>query len=188
METPPAQITELKEELVAAREQAHRLVASVGPEQWNRRPQEGRWSIAECLIHLNLTSRAYLPLIHGALDEARRQEILGNGPYRRDVLGWLLARGLEPPYRFRSRTAARFVPAAVDAAGPVMEEFDRLQGGLLESLDAAAGVQLDRVRIISPFSTSLKYNLYSTFRILSAHQRRHLWQAAEVKRVLGNRQ
>ena len=32
----------------------------------------------------------------------------------------------------------------------------------------------------SPFNSKLHYNLYSAFRIITAHQRRHLWQAQNV--------
>ena len=34
--------------------------------------------------------------------------------------------------------------------------------------------------VISPFDKRVKYNMYSAFRILIAHERRHLWQAEQA--------
>jgi hypothetical protein len=34
--------------------------------------------------------------------------------------------------------------------------------------------------MISPFDSRVRYNLFSAFRIIAAHQRRHLWQAEQA--------
>jgi hypothetical protein len=86
----------------------------------------------------------------------------------------------EPPVRVRMKTPAPFVPPRVDPIPDVLERFDYLQGELLQRLDRGNGLALDRQKVTSPFNVRVKYNLYSTFRIITAHQRRHLWQAERV--------
>ncbi len=65
--------------------------------------------------------------------------------------------------------------------GETLERFDYLQQELQVRIDRSAGLALDRLRLVSPFDARVKYNLYATFCIIAAHQRRHLWQAEQVK-------
>lgn len=171
------QLVTILEELRAARARLHRLAAEVPAEQWARRTDPDRWSVAECVEHLNLTGRAYLPLLRGAVDRAR--EIGGPAPrrYRRDPVGWLLWKTMGPPVRFRVRTTAEFVPGAEPDREALIAEFDRLQEEQIRLTEAADGLPLHRVRVRSPFDPRVRYNAYSCFSILPAHQHRHLWQA-----------
>ena len=90
----------------------------------------------------------------------------------------------EPPYRIKMKTSAPFVPERVEPMADVLERFDYLQGELLVRLDRASGLALDKLRVVSPFNARVKYNLYSAFRLLPVHQRRHLWQAQQVRLAL----
>lgn len=135
----PPQLRALEDELAQAQARAHRLADRLPAEAWNRRPAPQRWSIGEQLIHLNLTSHAYLPLLQEALTKARESELAGNGPFRRGFVGWLLERLTEPPVRLRARTAALFVPEAVEPPTEVLAEFDRLQEALIAAVRHSAG-------------------------------------------------
>jgi len=74
------------------------------------------------------------------------------------------------------------VPRDLEPKASVLDAFDRLQGELIGCLGEASGLDLARLRIVSPFATRIKYNLYSCLRIIPAHQRLHLAQAEEVIR------
>jgi hypothetical protein len=141
-----------------------------------RRPHEHSWSAAECVHHLSITTRAFLPLIDEALavPDARRFDPAHR--YHRDVAGLMLAWWLEPPYRMRTKTPPAFEPS-ITLAEQVLGEFSRLQRELVLRVEACEGRDLERHRIVSPFSAHVRYNLYSTLTIVPAHQRRHLWQA-----------
>jgi hypothetical protein len=43
--------------------------------------------------------------------------------------------------------------------------------------ERASGLDLNRLRLASAFNPRLKYNLFSRFHVLAAHERRRLWQA-----------
>lgn len=170
------QLQAVEAELSEATARAHRLAGGLSPEDWSRRPAPERWSVGEQIVHLNLSSRAFLPGIHEAARNAREKGLLSDGPYRRDFLGWLLCKVVEPPVRMRVKTSASFEPAQLEPE-MVMAEFDRLQEEMIGAVRGVAGLALDRIDIVSPFDSRVRYNLYSCLRVIPAHQRRHLWLA-----------
>lgn len=174
------QLETLTSEFLAALDRLHLLAAKVPDADWTRRRDPQRWSVAECVAHLNLTSTAYLPLIRTALTEAKAVGGPAPARYRRDPTGWLLWVMMGPPVRVRTQTIAAFVPEAGQAPDRLVAEFERLQDAQVAALREASGLPLGRVRITSPFNARLTYNLYSCFSILARHQHRHLWQAARV--------
>jgi DinB superfamily len=179
-----AELDQIKQELLDARERARRLSEGLTETLWATAPGPSRWSIAECLIHLNTTSERFIPIIDDAIREGRELGVRATAPPRRDLMGWLLAKWLEPPYRMRTKTTAPFVPARIEAMADVLERFDYLQGELLVRMDRLQGLPLERLRVVSPFNARVKYNLYSAFCLLPVHQRRHLWQAEQVRNRL----
>ena len=177
------QLALLKQELLDARERTRRLVKGLGEEAWTRRPDPGTWSVGECITHLNITSERSIPLLDEAIRDGRARGLESSGPYRRGLIGWALLRFLEPPYKFKTRTASAFVPGQVEPMHEVLERFDYLQQELQVRVDRAAGLALDKLKVISPFDARVKYNVYAFFAIIAAHQRRHLWQAEQIPRM-----
>jgi hypothetical protein len=171
------QLAQLAAELRAVTDRARALAAGLDEEGFARRPAPERWSPAECLAHLNLTTRAFLPLIDEALARGRASDRRSGGRYRRDLVGWLLGRSLEPPARYRMPTTAPFVPSSVGSRDAVVGEFVVLQEELIRRVEAGSGQDLNRLRVASAFNPRFKYNLFSCFSVLAAHERRHLWQA-----------
>jgi len=180
------ELVQLKQELLDARERARKVAEGLKPDHWGMRPPAGGWSIAECLMHLNTTSERYIPIIDEATRALRSRGLNPSGALRRDLVGWLLCTMVEPPVRVRVKTPAAFVPPRVDPMPEVLERFDYLQGELLQRLDRGNGLALDRQKVTSPFNARVRYNLYSNFRIITAHQRRHLWQAERVRAALSH--
>jgi hypothetical protein len=63
------------------------------------------------------------------------------------------------------------------AAGDVLQSFLKSQNQLLEVVSAASGLALDRIKVALPVDSRVRYNVWSSFQVTDAHQRRHLWQA-----------
>jgi len=175
------ELVRLKQELLDARERARKVTEGLPGAAWGTQPPSGGWSIAECLMHLNITSERYVPLLDEALRSLRTRGLLADGTLHRDFVGYMLSRFLEPPVRLKSATAPPFRPGQIEALPEVLERFDYLQGELLVRLERGAGLALDRQRVVSPFNPRVRYNLYSAFCVITAHQRRHLWQAERVR-------
>lgn len=56
----------------------------------------------------------------------------------------------------------------------------RQQARVVDVLRAAEGLNLSERKIRSPFDSRVRYNVFSMFRILEMHERRHLWQAEQA--------
>lgn len=174
------QLGKLKRELTSISEQARELAAELSEAEFRAAPAARRWSVAECLDHLRITADAYLPTLREAIAEGRLRGITGDGPYRADLLGRLLVWLMEPPVFLRSRTPAGFVPRELPSRNEVLGAFLESQQELIGCVEDAAGLDLARLRVRSPFDSRFHYSLYSAFRLLGAHERRHLWQAKQA--------
>ncbi len=174
------QLEALAEEFLEALDRLHLLAERVAANRWAYRPDPRRWSVAECVAHLNLSSAAYLPLLERAVAESRALGGPAPRKHRHNPVGWLLWRSMGPPVRLRTRTTAAFVPVATGAVTELVGEFERLQEAQVALLRAANDLPLARVMVTSPFNARVRYNLYSCFAILARHQHRHLWQAEQV--------
>lgn len=174
------QLQDIEAEFLSAQDRLNALAQSVAAEHWRLRGDPARWSVGECVAHLNLTSRAYLPVLD---DAATRARALGGAPpgrYRRDFAGWALWRSLGPPARFRFKTPPSFVPEGTRDPRDLVAEFTELQTAQLGYLRASDGLPLASIKVASPFEARMHYNLFACFRIIPRHQHRHLWQAEQV--------
>lgn len=174
------QLQMIAREFEQAQQRLERLATRLPDELWPVRAHPERWSVSECIAHLNLTGSAFLPAVRNALREARSLDRPAPRRYRRDPLGWLLWRTMGPPVRLRVRTAAAFVPTDAATPAELRSAFDRLQAEQIECVREADGLPLQLVRIASPFEARVRYNLFAALTILPRHQHRHLWQAEQV--------
>jgi len=176
------QLAALVGQLEAVTARASELGATLDDTAFQARPPSAGWSAAECIAHLSLTTVALLPRLDAALATGR-PGYPDTRRYRRGVLGSLLAWSMEPPARLRFRTLPIFVPSGAGPKGAILSEFERLQGDLSDRIRSASGLDLNELRIGSPFNARLSYNVYAAFCILLAHERRHLWQADRAVRA-----
>ena len=181
---PIEQLTALVEQIQHTTRAAQELAIGRSDAHLNAGLEPNSWSVAECFDHLAQTTRAFLPAISDAV--ATAPNLTTNRQLRTGTLAWLFIRNLEPPYRLRYKVLAPLVPRQrnFDAAwGSFMES----QSELSETVRSAAGLAIDRVKIKSPVYARIHYNVYGAFRILAAHQCRHLWQIQQIFKALEGR-
>ena len=147
------------------------------------RLEPGSWSIAECLGHLTQTTLLFLPAISLAISQARK--LSRNRRLKTGILPGLLIRSLSPPYRIRFKVLPQLAPKNMDSQTAWIS-FVESQSQLLEILNSAAGLAIDKVTIKSPVYARITYNIYGAFRMLVAHQRRHIWQIEQILKTLNN--
>lgn len=183
------QLTRIIASFVDAQARLHRVATQLPEEKWAVRADSQRWSVAECVAHLNLTSRAYHDRLRAALAEARALGQPAPRKYQQDFAGWLLSLFTGPLFRLgrfrfgRMQTRAPFVPTGDLPRAATIAEFDRLQAEQISIVREADGLPIDRVKIVSPFEERMRYNAYSALVILPRHQHRHIDQAEQVWRV-----
>jgi len=176
------QLADLDRQFAGATDDVRARFGGIGRAELGRRADPHAWSIAECVAHLTLTTRAFLPLLDDAIASAPPRA--GRSPFRKSFLGGWLARGMEPPVRSRFKTPPRFVPVVEESDGDVLADFERSQDELRARVQASDERDISKARVTSAFNRRLTYNVYTAFLILAAHQRRHVWQAAQVLKRL----
>ena len=178
-------MSQLREELNETRRRAEQLVSGLSPEQLGLRLNPARWSIIECLAHLNMTAAIVQPKIAAAIEQGKQEKTSGNGPFSPGPLGRLLIWIAEPPPKFRMRAPKNIAPAVNHGdASQVLSDFMKFQDGW-ETLDRnAQGLDQRKLKIASPFRGLPRLRLAVPIPWMMAHQRRHLLQAEEVKRQI----
>lgn len=139
------------------------------------------WCVAECLDHLTQTTCAFLPSISQAIAEAPK--LKKNRYLRTGILSAVFIRILKPPYRMRLKVLPQLAPQKLNSE-KAWSAFVDSQSELLAALSSAAGLAIDEVRVKSPVYARVSYNLYGAFRMLAAHQNRHVWQIAQILKTL----
>ena len=142
------------------------------------------WCVAECLDHLTQTTRAFLPAISEAI--ARAPKLRANRPLRAGIFPRLFIWSLNPPYRIRFKVLPQLVPQSLSSE-EAWSRFVESQSELQATLDSATGLAIDKVTIKSPVYARINYNIYGVFRMLAAHQSRHIWQIAQILKGLDAR-
>jgi len=173
------ELSAIQQEFESALVRLHQLHARVPAEIWRRRPAPERWSPGECVAHLNLSSASMVPLVRAGIDEARRSGRPAPARYRRDVLGWLLWRGLGPARGFKTKAIPAWVPSGDRHPDELVAEFERWQTEQLACVRDADGLPIDAVKITSPVDARARYNVFAALSIMARHQHRHLWQAEQ---------
>jgi hypothetical protein len=163
-------------------EHARRLVEGLDDEAFRWRPEPRRWSMAECFEHMDVSLGLYLPAIDGAVERAKAQSWrCSPTPPRPGFLAKWFVGLLEPPPKRRFRAFGPFVPQQVRPLADALPRFLRSRDELLQRLRDAEGLDLQRAKLRSPAVPLLRFSLAETFAIVIAHDRRHLWQAQQVR-------
>jgi hypothetical protein len=182
--SPGIQLACLLQQVQSTTNYAKRLVSGRSEEELTTRARSNSWSAAECLEHLRLTTRAFLPPIAEII--ATTPRLIRNRALRCDMLAKVLIRSLEPPYRLRHKVLPHLAPQQNDfpsAWNALLES----QEGLVKIIRSGVGLAIDTVKIQSPVCSRMSYSVYGALGILLAHQRRHLWQVEQILRDLDHR-
>ncbi len=177
-------LQEIRTEIAAANAQAEKLCAGLSEAQLAWRPQPGKWSIAENLVHLNLTTQSYVPSIQRSLEEARQRGLKGSGSFELGIFGTMFVRYLEPPFRLKTKAPKMIRPLLQGPASDALPQFLRSQELLLRQFDEAEGIDLGKAVFVSPYASVLRMSIIAAFATAPAHQRRHLWSAGKIRQEM----
>lgn len=179
------QIEEFRSQFERLSVQADALVAPLTEGQFTWQPAPGAWSIAQCVEHLNVTARLYLPVLDKGIADAIRRGLYAEGPFSYNWIGRFVVRSMEPPARLKMKTPKSFLPPPSRARQEIMAAFRAYQVQFIDRLRQANGLDLSRARVHSPVSPWIRLPLGSGFALMAAHERRHLWQAERVTAAPG---
>ncbi len=167
-----------------ARRRAEVVVLGLTPEQFTAQPEAGKWSVAECILHLNVTASVMQSLMEDAIAHARRDKQVGTGPFRVGAKGRLLIWIAEPPPKFRIPAPPHLrPPARIDNPLKLLPDFLKAQDEWERLIRESASLDLSKIKVGKLFSP-FRARFAAALPWMMAHQRRHLLQAENVKRQI----
>ncbi len=165
---------------------AQSLAARLSHAQFNWRPEPGRWSVGQCLAHLNTVNGGDLAALRMSIEAGKERRQTGDGPFTYGFLSRKFVAVMEPPVTRKFKAPKYYEPVPESAPAETLAEYCRISGEIRKLMHASAGLDLARVKAVlaalpAPLRAILKMPLGARFELLAAHDRRHLWQADQVR-------
>ena len=179
--SPADVLTEL--EAIAA--DAAATFGRLDAQQLNWKPEASRWSVAQCLEHLLSANGQMADMADRALDGTRGRTVWQRVPVWPGLIGRMLVRTQSPDATRRFKAPGKAQPAASAIDAGIVGRFVDQQRALIAKLDAAAARDLAGVVMVSPFLGVVTYSVLDGWRLIVAHERRHVQQARRVMATPG---
>jgi len=145
----------------------------------NFKQNETSWSILECLEHLNLYGRFYLPEIKRRIGEGKGKS---EPVFKSGWLGNYFANSMLPKAKLnKMKTFRNMNPINSKLDKKVIEEFVNQQTELLQLLEDSRKISLNKTRTAISISKLIKLKLGDTFRFVIYHNQRHMVQAQRIQ-------
>ncbi|UYQ93048.1 DinB family protein [Chitinophaga horti] len=151
-------------------------------------PAAGKWSISQCLDHLNGYGHYYLPQLEAAINKGLQQKAIAPATFKSSLLGNYFANTMKPQddgtLKTKMQAPKGHRPEAALDTTAVLTEALRQQQQLITLLDRAAKIDMQKLKVPISIAKWLKLSVGDTFRFLIAHEQRHLLQALRVKSTI----
>ncbi len=173
-------------EIDANMSHAESLVVGLSHPQFNWRPDAASWSIGQCLAHLNVVDGQDLAPVRAAIADGKSRQFTGDGPFNYGFLSRKFVASMEPPAKRKFKAPKNYEPREESDPQATLAEFRRISKDLRALAQSATGLNLARVKTSMPALSPLlrvfiKMPLGARFELITAHDRRHLWQAEAVR-------
>jgi hypothetical protein len=146
-------------------------------EHLNWRPDQKRWSVAQCLEHLVTTNELMMEAAERALDRRTPRTVWQRVPGVPRLLGPMLIRSQAPTSTRRFVAPAQVQPSASQIDAAVVARFIAQHDAAVERLQALDERTASRTIMVSPFLRYITYSVLDGWRLILAHDHRHLEQA-----------
>ncbi len=181
---PSAQLDAYARSYRDAQQRLHTLADGLTDEQFNWKPAEGRWSIAEIVHHLNKMSSGYLFVLEERLSHPDIKP-LGDRELRHGWIGGKFVKAMSPggrPLKTMPRMAPPQAPGGQSdlRKASLMDDFDGYTDRFAALIEGAEGKAIDKVRISSPFLKVMRLPIATFLDALGQHALRHAGQAEKV--------
>jgi len=169
------------DQLLSVTQDAVGLMSGLSDAQFNWQPEPGRWSMAGCFDHLNKSASVlFVPRIGGAVAAGRASGPKSDGPFAYSAFERWCVGTNDAPARMKFKAPRITQPSSHLPVAQVRAEFVKWQDEVARLLREADGLDLRRIRVASPIPM-LTFSLGTMIRLMLAHERRHTWQAREVR-------
>jgi hypothetical protein len=178
-------IGNLRDQLDAAERDARLLVENLAEERGCWRAEAGSWSVAQCLDHLATSNQVYLRAMKEPAIHARKAGRLRRRPALPGFVGRWFATKMEPPVKASSKMKAprNIKPGTSPSLADAFARFVTSQDEIRDYLRTNADLDLAGIRFPNPLVPGIRFSLATGLHVITAHERRHMWQAWRVRRA-----
>jgi hypothetical protein len=178
-------IGKLHDQLDVAERDARLLVENLAEEQGCWRAEEGSWSVAQCLDHLAITNLVYLGAMKEPANRARAAGRLRRRPALPGFVGQWFATKMEPPVKppFKMKATRNIKPGNSPSLASAFARFLTSQNEIRDYVRTNADLDLAGIRFPNPLVRGIRFSVATGLHVITAHERRHLWQAWHVRRA-----
>lgn len=184
----PADLQKAWDDTEAADRAANAISARLSDEEFFWRPDQGRrWSVALCLDHLAVSNTVYGASLRAAVTDARARGWARTSPARPGFFGRKFVESLEPPVKRRTRNPGKIAPQPARTREEILVAFEEAHDDVRRTIVEAATIDINRATFRNPFIPLVRVKVSTGLQVISAHDRRHLWQAEQVERAIRQR-
>jgi len=177
----PRELDKLAGEFRAMKREAGEFLAKVNQSQFNKKPADNGWSVAECIDHLIVTGDDYC----NKFEESLRILAEKNRRYTGEMkCSWFVRKfiaNIEPPVKRKFKAPQKWRPDTNIDKAKATAAFLQLQDRWVDLINQSAQWDTTRARLPSPAVEWIKFTAFEILGVNSAHQRRHFEQAKKVK-------
>jgi hypothetical protein len=164
---------------------AQRFLGGVSDAQANWHPSQTIWSMVQCVDHLARINIAYAAALLDALQDVRNPTRVRLAPIKPPFFSSLFIRTLEPPPGRKLRSPSKGIPSPQVGREEVFQAFVHSHDNVRTVIREGASRDLNRIRFKNPFIEFLRFTVGAGLLIITTHDRRHLWQAEQVRKSVG---
>ncbi|HEX2343983.1 MAG TPA: DinB family protein [Vicinamibacterales bacterium] len=152
--------------------------------QLNWRPDASQWSVAQCFEHLITANRLIFQAAEEALTGAQPRSIWRRLPFLLGVFGRMLIRSQAPTATKKFSASPKAQPGTSDIAADIVQRFIDQHRDAVARAQTLDEREASRAIMTSPFINVITYNVLDAWRLVLAHDCRHVEQARRVKQAL----
>ena len=135
-----------------------------------------KWSLLECIEHLNRYGDFYIPEISRRIESGKNAT--ASATFKSGWLGNYFAESMLPKEKLnKMKTFKSMNPAGSQLGVEVLDKFIKQQEDLLDLLGKAKTIDLVKTKTGISISKLIKLRLGDTFRVVIYHNYRHIVQA-----------
>ena len=173
-------LSDVRSQLEEITREAQLAFGGLGGQQLNWRPDATRWSVAQCLEHLVIGNGLMFRGMDDALTEALPRSIWQRMPLLPRMFGKVMVRSQSPTAVGHYTAPSKAQPGTSTIGADIVQRFIDQHREAMTSVQALDERRAARTIMESPFVRVITYSVLDGWRIVVAHDWRHLQQARRV--------
>ena len=174
------ELSNLIDELHAVSTDAGSSFGQLTTQQLNWKPSPDEWSVAQCLDHLITSNQGYIPIFNKLHRGEYKRSLKERLPVLPGLFGSLVLNAVKPETKRKLKAGKGFQPASSEISSDIVSRFEAQQKQIGELMKSNHELNLREVIITSPVLSIVTYSLLNAYRIIVAHDQRHVAQAKRV--------